>query len=57
MPEDWTKVTTDSPNNSWEFPSSWQPDAVIVWLGANDRINIKQVNRTQFISSYVALFK
>jgi hypothetical protein len=41
MPHDWTKVTTNGELNSWNFPESWVPDAVIVWLGANDRINFK----------------
>ncbi len=25
MPEDWTKVTTNSIKGSWEFPPSWVP--------------------------------
>ena len=41
MPEDWTKVTTNSIKGSWEFPPSWVPQAVLVWLGTNDRINPK----------------
>ena len=42
MPEYWTKVDTNSDLNSWDFPISWVPDAVIIYLGDNDMNRIKK---------------
>ena len=36
MPELWTRYGADDPDNSYTFPSYWNPQAVVIALGTND---------------------
>ena len=57
MPDDWTRVTTNGQLNSWDFPASWVPDAVLVWLGANDQLNPKLPKKDEFVPAYVSMLQ
>ena len=57
MPEYWTKVDTNSDLNSWDFPISWVPDAVIIYLGDNDMNRLKKTTQEEFQIGYLNLMQ
>lgn len=52
MPILFTKITSNSKSNSYHYQDSYQPDAIIFNLGANDYSNLISPGKDYFIFGY-----
>jgi hypothetical protein len=55
MPSLFTRYTDNSKEDSYKIQDKYVPDAVFLFIGANDYNNIKNPSINNFVTGYVAM--